>query len=85
MELACFDEHSYQLALQAYHIAFLDFKNEPPSFVSMEIGTSSKVLVTPFVVQSYSKSTKNLMWHPQYLDVKCFTSVSHHHEVCFDF
>jgi hypothetical protein len=51
----------------------------------MEIGTSSKVLATPFVVRSYFKTTKNLMWHFQHLDAKCFTSVFHHHEVCFEF
>ncbi len=42
MKLTCFDEHSYQIELQAYQIAFLDFKYEPPNFVSVEIRTSSK-------------------------------------------
>jgi hypothetical protein len=50
MELAHFNEHSYQLELQAYQTAFHDFKYEPLSFVSMEIGTSSKVPITPYVV-----------------------------------
>ncbi len=50
MELAHSDEHNYQLELHAYQIAFLDFKYKPLTFVSMEIGTSNKVLATPFVV-----------------------------------
>jgi hypothetical protein len=51
MELAHFDEHAYQLELLAYQTNFLDFKYKPFSFVSMDIGTSSRLLVTPFVVQ----------------------------------
>jgi hypothetical protein len=50
MELTCCDEQSYQLELQACQIVFPDFKYEPPSFVFMEIGTSSRVLATPYVV-----------------------------------
>jgi hypothetical protein len=42
MDLARIDEHVYQLELQAYQTAFLDFKYEPPSFVSMEIKTSTR-------------------------------------------
>jgi len=41
--------------LQAYQIVFPDFKYEPPSFVYVEIGTNSRVLVTPFVVQPITK------------------------------
>jgi hypothetical protein len=55
MELAHFDEQSYLLKLQAYQTVFHDFKYEPPSFVFMEIGTSSKVPTTPFVVQPITK------------------------------
>jgi hypothetical protein len=55
MELACSDEHSYQLELQAYQIIFPNFKYEPLSFVSMEIGTNNRVLTTPFVVQPITK------------------------------
>jgi hypothetical protein len=55
MELTCFDEQSYQLELQAYQTAFPDFKYEPPSFVFVEIGTSSKILATSFVVQLITK------------------------------
>jgi hypothetical protein len=51
MELAHFDEHAYKLELLAYQTTLLDFKYEPLSFVSMEIGTNSRVLATPFVVQ----------------------------------
>jgi hypothetical protein len=51
MELTRFDECSYQLKLQAYRTAFLDFKYEPLSFVYVEIGTSSRTPTTPFVVQ----------------------------------
>jgi hypothetical protein len=50
MELVRFDEQSYQLELQAYQITFLDFKYEPLSFIFMEIGISSRILVTSFVV-----------------------------------
>jgi hypothetical protein len=53
MELARSDEQSYQLELQAYQIVFHDFKYEPSNFVFMEIGTSSKVPITPFLVQHY--------------------------------
>ncbi len=34
-----------------YQIIFLDFKYEPPSFVFVEIGTSSRTPTTPSVVQ----------------------------------
>jgi len=51
MELAHFDEHAYKLELLAYQTTLLDFKYGPLSFVSMEIGTNSRVLATPFVVQ----------------------------------
>jgi len=50
MELARFDEHNYQLELQAYQIAFHDFNYKPSSFVYVEIGTSSRVPATPFMV-----------------------------------
>jgi hypothetical protein len=32
-------------------MAFPDFQNEPPNFISMEIGTNIKAGITPFVVQ----------------------------------
>jgi len=51
MELAHFDEESYQLELHAYQTIFLDFKYKPLNFVFVEIGISNKVLVTPFLVQ----------------------------------
>jgi hypothetical protein len=51
MELAQSDEQSYLLELHAYQTAFFDFKYEHPSFVSVEIKTSNKVLATPSVVQ----------------------------------
>jgi hypothetical protein len=51
MELAHFDEHAYKLEWLAYQTTLLDFKYGPLSFVSMEIGTNSRVLATPFVVQ----------------------------------
>ncbi len=35
-------EHVYQLKLQAYQTAFLDFKYESPSFVSVKIKTSTR-------------------------------------------
>jgi hypothetical protein len=44
MELAHFDEQNYQLELHAYRTTFPDFKYEPPSFVFVEIGTTSRVL-----------------------------------------
>jgi hypothetical protein len=50
MELFHFDEQSYQLKLQAYQIAFLDFKYKPSSFVFVEIGIRNKVLAMPYVV-----------------------------------
>jgi hypothetical protein len=53
--LAHFDEHSYQLELQAYQTTFLDFKYEPPNFISVEIGTNNKIPITPFVVQHVTK------------------------------
>ncbi len=46
IELAHSGEQSYQLELQAYQIAFLDFKYKPLSFVFVEIGTSNKVPAT---------------------------------------
>jgi len=55
MELAHSNEQSYQLELQAYQIIFPNFKHELSSFVSVEIGTSSKVPITPFVVQHVTK------------------------------
>ncbi len=55
MELARYDEQSYQLELHAYEIIFLDFKHKPPSFVFMEIGTNSRILVTPSMVQLVTK------------------------------
>jgi len=53
MELAHSGEHVYQLELQVYQTTFPNFKYEPPSFVSMKIGTSSKTMTTttPFVKQ----------------------------------
>jgi hypothetical protein len=51
MELARFDEQSYQLELQAYQTTFPSLKYKPPSFVSMEIGISNKIPTTPSVVQ----------------------------------
>ncbi len=55
MELVCSNEQNYQLELQAYQIVFLDFKYEPLSFVSVEIGTSNKVPTTPSMVQPVTK------------------------------
>jgi hypothetical protein len=51
MELAHFDEQSYQLELQAYRTTFPDFKYKPLNFISMEIGTNSRVQTTPSMVQ----------------------------------
>jgi hypothetical protein len=51
MELTHFDECSYQLELQMYQIAFLDFKYEPPNFIYVEIGTSNRTPTTPSMVQ----------------------------------
>jgi hypothetical protein len=51
MELAHFDEHGYELELQAYQIAFHDFKYKPPNFIYVEIRTSSREPTTPFMVQ----------------------------------
>ncbi len=51
MELTHSDEQSYQLELHAYWTTFFDFKYKPPSFVFVEIRFSSKVLVTPSMVQ----------------------------------
>jgi hypothetical protein len=57
MELARFNEQSYQLEMHAYRIVFLNFKYDPPphpplaSFVYVEIGTSSRVLAMPSMVQ----------------------------------
>jgi hypothetical protein len=50
LELAHSREQVYQLELQVYQITFPNFKSEPPSFVSVKIGTSSRT-TTPFVVQ----------------------------------
>jgi hypothetical protein len=61
MELAWSDEQNYQLELQAYQIFFHDFKYEPSNFVSMEIGTSSKVPITPFLVQHVIKPISPLI------------------------
>ncbi len=55
MELACSDEQNYQLELHAYQIVFPDFKYKPPSFVYVEIGTNSKVLISPPMVQCVTK------------------------------
>jgi hypothetical protein len=43
MELAKVDEQVYQLALYFYQTTFLNFKYEPPFFVYVEIGTSTKM------------------------------------------
>jgi hypothetical protein len=51
MELTCSDEQSYQLELQVYRTTFLDFKYEPFNFVFVEIRTSNKVPIKPFMVQ----------------------------------
>jgi hypothetical protein len=51
MELAHSNEHNYQLELHAYQTTFPHFKYEPPSFVYVEIGISSKVPTTPSMVQ----------------------------------
>jgi hypothetical protein len=50
MEFAHFDEQGYQLELVAYQTTFLNFKYKPFNFISVEIGTSSRVLATPLVV-----------------------------------
>jgi hypothetical protein len=50
MKLVHFNEHNYQLELQVYQIVFPDLKHEPLSFVSMEIGTNSRVPTMPYVV-----------------------------------
>jgi hypothetical protein len=60
MELAYSNEHSYQLELQAYQIAFFNFKYEPPDFVFMEIGTSNKIPTMPYVVQLIIKPVSPL-------------------------
>jgi hypothetical protein len=51
MELAHFDEQGYQLELCTYQTTFLDFKYEPPNFVSIDNRTNSRVLSTPSMVQ----------------------------------
>ncbi len=51
MELVRSNEQSYQLELQAYQTTFLEFKYKPFNVILVEIGTSSKALATPFVVQ----------------------------------
>jgi hypothetical protein len=48
MELARIGEHVYQLELQAYQTAFLDFKYEPTSFVYVEIKTSTRTSSASF-------------------------------------
>jgi hypothetical protein len=55
MELAHSDEQSYQLKLQAYQTVSPNFKYEPSSFVYVEIGTNSRVLATPSMVQPVIK------------------------------
>ncbi len=55
MELVHSNEQNYQLELQAYQIDFPNFKYKPPSFIFVEIGTSSRVPTTPFVVQPFTK------------------------------
>ncbi len=56
MELACSNDHSYQLELHAFQTIFPDFKYvKPPSFVYVEIGTSSTISAMPFVVQPITK------------------------------
>jgi hypothetical protein len=55
MELAHSNEQSYQRKLQAYKIAFPNFKYKPMSFMSMEIGTNSRVPTMPSVVQPVTK------------------------------
>jgi hypothetical protein len=55
MELAYSDEQNYQLELYAYRTSFPNFKYKPPSFMFVEIGISSKVLVTPSMVQPVIK------------------------------
>jgi hypothetical protein len=55
MELAHFNEQSYQFELQAYKIAFPYFKYKPLSFVFVEIGTNSKVPTLPSMVQLVTK------------------------------
>jgi hypothetical protein len=39
MELTHFNEHGYQLELQAYQTSFLNFKYEPPNFIYVELET----------------------------------------------
>jgi hypothetical protein len=51
MELARFDEQSYQLELHAYWTTFPNFKYEPFSFVFVEIITNNKTPTTPSMVQ----------------------------------
>jgi hypothetical protein len=60
MELACYDEHSYQLKLQTYQTIFLNFKYKPPSIVSVEIGTNNRIPVTSFMVQPIIKPVSPL-------------------------
>jgi len=50
MDLTHSNEYSYQLELQAYQTTSPNFKYELFSFVSMEIKTNSRILITPFVV-----------------------------------
>jgi len=51
MELAHFDEQSYQLELHAYQTTFPNFKYKPFNCIFVEIRTNSRVLATPFLVQ----------------------------------
>jgi hypothetical protein len=60
MELVHSHEQSYQLQLYAYQTAFPDFKYEPPSFISVEIGTISRVPATPSMVQHVTKPVSPL-------------------------
>ncbi len=51
MESPHFNDQGHQLELQVYWTTFPHFKYEPPSFVSLEIGTNSKTLATSFMVK----------------------------------
>jgi hypothetical protein len=60
MELVRSHEQSYQLELYAYQTAFPNFKYKPPSFVYVEIRTSSRVLAMPSMVQPITKPVNPL-------------------------
>jgi hypothetical protein len=60
MELVHSNEQSYQFELQAYQNVVPNFKYEPPSFVFVEIGTSSRIMATPFMVQLVTKPVSPL-------------------------